>query len=413
MQRLHKQVYLAECKVVCPKCGMKFQHVRNLRRHLVYHNSDSYFACSFCDVRLYSKKSWRKHLKVHDAETNVICKVCNKHVVSKVAYIYHMDYHRNKRVTTDQLFYSCRTCQMEFKLYEELEEHSLQNHCLNIPGEHDYLEGLHAKTLNHNHEYESSKINSHKLDSGHLVENSEVTGASLVPKQTVLHKNSENLKHEYTLQNINASVTFMCNICCRVYNNLIDLKYHVTECVKKLNQPKSFMCDVCGKCFKSAWTLSTHKNGHSSDKPYICDTCGQGFKWLNDLSNHKRRIHEKLRPYVCKICGKTCGTSATLKSHVRYHTGERPYKCTVCKAAFTQNSSLKEHMYKHTGGEEGSCPICAKVFKTPLRLRTHIKRHNTQRKLYPCDLCGRMFTEKSSVRKHKNKIHTDMYQQHV
>lgn len=183
------------------------------------------------------------------------------------------------------------------------------------------------------------------------------------------------------------------------------MKSHSTDCIAKINRPKSFMCDVCGKCFTCSWTLATHKAGHSTARKFICDICGQRFKWHNDLTNHKSRIHYKIRPYVCKYCGKKCGTSATLKSHLRSHSKERPYICKICQASFAQNGSLKEHMFKHTGDQEGNCPICNKVFKTPLRLRKHIKRHNTQRTLYPCDFCGRMFTEKSSVKKHKIKLH--------
>lgn len=362
MQRLHRQIYLAGCKVICPKCGMKFEKLSNLKRHLVYHyNDSSYFSCSFCDKKLYSKKSWRAHIKVHNSVIEEICKICNKILCSEVGKIYHMDFHRMKENLHNKNYVACHTCKLDFKGTDLLESHVKEMH-------------------NQEDHFAEVEKNVERMFNGD-------DSAS----QDAVHSEATHI--------------FKCNICNRLYINLVDLKSHSTDCIAKINRPKSFMCDICGKCFTCSWTLATHKAGHSAARKFICDICGQRFKWHNDLTNHKNRIHDKIRPYVCKYCGKKCGTSATLKSHLRSHSKERPYTCKICQTSFAQNGSLKEHMFKHTGDQEGSCPICNKVFKTPLRLRMHVKRHNTQRTLYPCDFCGRMFTEKSSVKKHKIKLH--------
>ncbi|CAN0409979.1 unnamed protein product, partial [Lampetra fluviatilis] len=60
-------------------------------------------------------------------------------------------------------------------------------------------------------------------------------------------------------------------------------------------------------------------------------------------------------PHKCSACGKDFVYTASLKSHMKTHTGEKPYKCPVCERDFRHSTTLKNHVKTHVG--EGTCAI--------------------------------------------------------
>ena len=83
-------------------------------------------------------------------------------------------------------------------------------------------------------------------------------------------------------------------------------------------------CPTCGKTVSCNATLKDHMRTHTGDRPFVCSECGFAFAQRSNLRMHKR-LHTGERPYMCGICGKTFARSSHLPAHMRTHTGRDRY----------------------------------------------------------------------------------------
>ena len=187
---------------------------------------------------------------------------------------------------------------------------------------------------------------------------------------------------------------YRCLVCGEGSNNMMSMEDHVQTHLTK----RPFTCTLCQKSFGQYYTLMKHKRLHTGERPHKCVVCDVSFPWRGGLQRHKHTVHGEPLPFQCPHCDKTTATSASLRSHIRHHTGEKPFLCYICAKTYKTSSALKRHIREHSEGKAYQCHICEKTFSTYGALNLHMVIHGGDKHL--CDICGKLFTQKNSLLSH-------------
>ncbi|XP_031199751.1 zinc finger protein 445 isoform X2 [Mastomys coucha] len=204
--------------------------------------------------------------------------------------------------------------------------------------------------------------------------------------------------------------------------------YSRHECHQRCySQGNIFKCRVCEKAFKWRSNCIRHEKIHTGVKPYKCSFCDKAFQRLSAYRLHQkthtkaRHVSSKYKNALtcssdashhltdqdeeehldCSQCGKNFSCKSYALEHQRIHTQEKPYKCTRCRKTFRWKSNFSRHMRLHHK-EVCKPEKCQEDFK---QNHNQFQVISTVEKTFPCQNCGKTYTQKKSLIEHQ-RIHT-------
>ncbi|KAL0867864.1 hypothetical protein ABMA27_008554 [Loxostege sticticalis] len=110
--------------------------------------------------------------------------------------------------------------------------------------------------------------------------------------------------------------------------------------------------------------------------------------------------------FVCRKCNKVFNKKDNFKSHIATHEPSlRQHRCGVCGATFSYKSTLNKHRLKlHTPRvlPAHGCRLCGRVYSAKWLLKSHIERDHEGLAPYVCDRkdCGKKYFKKSDLDRH-------------
>lgn len=190
-----------------------------------------------------------------------------------------------------------------------------------------------------------------------------------------------------------------CEQCSISFLNKKSLQDHMLRKHPNPNKTR-FICYVCQESFQYPKGLTKHMPTHPNVEYNCCyDECEEQFESDELLFRH---LTDHLQ-VECKICHKSYTQLSTV---VHKCQTEKKLVCDYCGKIFSEKYSLKIHMNMHTDNRPYSCDVCGKAFRRPTALTRHRHTHTGTKPLV-CNApnCDRAFIQHTDLYRHQFKAH--------
>uniref|UniRef100_A0A8V0YNH2 Zinc finger protein 462 n=1 Tax=Gallus gallus TaxID=9031 RepID=A0A8V0YNH2_CHICK len=421
--RSHERSHLAlamftrEDKYSCQYCSFVSAFRHNLDRHMqTHHGHHKPFRCKLCPF----KSSYNSRLKTHILKA-------------------HAGEHA----------YKCSSCSFSTMTISQLKEHSLKVHgkALTLPRPRIVnLAASHAHHTSKNHtpaeEVEDSNDSSYSEPPDVQQQLNHYQSAALARNNNVspipLSGSAAGMEKTEAILN--------CEFCEFSSGYIQSIRRHYRD---KHGGKKLFKCKDCSfyTGFKSAFTMHVEA-GHSAvpeegPKDLRCPLCLYHTKYKRNMIDHivlhrEERVvpievcRSKLSKYLqgvvfrCDKCTFTCSSDESLQQHIEKHNELKPYKCQLCYYETKHTEELDAHLrdehkvsrnfelvgrvnldqLEQMKGKTESSSSDEEEKEEELSPKTEERDSmmfpdsGPPEKRFPCEFCGRSFTEGSEWERH-------------
>lgn len=120
-----------------------------------------------------------------------------------------------------------------------------------------------------------------------------------------------------------------------------------------------------------------------------------------------RKVVEALQILNCRECDWLCKDLSDLKMHVRQNHDPETYEY-CCNMKLARNWEMLDHVLLHVDKDAFKCKSCDSAFQNRADLHFHKKEHHpVAPNSMVCELCGKVLTCRSMLKKHMEMKHTE------
>ncbi|XP_040434537.1 zinc finger protein 462-like isoform X2 [Falco naumanni] len=432
----------------CSQCDRVLMSMQGLRSHershlaLAMFTREDKYSCQYCSFVSAFRHNLDRHMQTHHGHHKPFrCKLCP----FKSSYNSRLKTHILKAHAGEHA-YKCSSCTFSTMTISQLKDHSLRVH-----GKALTLPRPRVVSLSPSLGYHTSK----KHISAEAVEDTNDSSYSEPPdvQQQLNHYQSAALARnnisQIPLSGSAAGVEkteaiLNCEFCDFSSGYIQSIRRHYRD---KHGGKKLFKCKDCSfyTGFKSAFTMHVEA-GHlavpeEGPKDLRCPLCLYHTKYKRNMIDHivlhrEERVvpievcRSKLSKYLqgvvfrCDKCTFTCSSDESLQQHIEKHNELKPYKCQLCYYETKHTEELGTHLrdehkvsrnFELVGRvnldqleqmkgktESSSSDEEEKELshKTEGREPMMYPDSGAPEKRFPCEFCGRSFTEGSEWERH-------------
>ena len=169
-------------------------------------------------------------------------------------------------------------------------------------------------------------------------------------------------------------------------------------------------CDQCPFETYGRYKMKIHiERVHEKIKRYACEQCPNKYYCRDELKRHIENVHDEIKRHICQQCGYGTARKLALDRHmVSVHSiGDMTFKCEKCPFGSMAKSKMRQHISDvHDKIRDYVCEECGHAFSQKSSLKTHKQCvHTVGEKKFKCDQCPYKSHVKQLLNMHVKKKH--------